>query len=164
MGNRRGEGIKCPGRRAGEGEQGGPTEGSSSPQGLLCAPNAPSPERAMWQTGGAGPGPPHFSERSPHAAPLALRQGDGHDCFSGWPLLCTWPWEPGQEQVQTGAAGPGHGGRGGGGSVRCSLPNPPDPAPRRSRVTCASPGLPRGTLPPALSTGDWRLWAASAAP
>lgn len=48
----------------GRGSQGGPTEGYSSPQDLLCAPNAPSPERAMWQTRAQAQGP-HTSQNGP---------------------------------------------------------------------------------------------------
>ena len=77
------------------------------------------------------------------------------------------PWE----QVEPGAAGPRHNeGPGNRGQRRrrvrpvSASPTSPVPAPRPIPVTCASPGLPRGTLPLALSTGDWRLWAASAAP
>ena len=91
---------------------------------------------------------------------IPISAGDDHSSAPA-------PWE----QVESGAAGPRHNeGPGNKGQRRrrvrpvSTSPTSPVPAPRPIPVTCASPGLPRGTLPPALSTGDWRLWAASAAP
>lgn len=135
----------------------------SAPQGFLANRNARVDLEAQAQ------GSPHLLRTVPSLLPLLdLQQGDGHAhfCRSSVPA----PRAPGEQQVEpaqrvqgTSHKDPAHGGLGGGGSVRCPLPNPPVPAPRQPAVTCASPGLPRGTLPPALSMGDWRLWAASAA-
>lgn len=159
-----------------------PQQGPQLPTGpILLPPYSPSPELAIWPTGLTAWGwsrkpraRPTFSGRFPHSCSFwlcgrgmavptppgmttALHLPPRHRARSRSGLRSGSKAQAPRVQVQPVEVGEAAGPSG--------VPSrSPVPAPRPPPVTCASPGLPRGTLPPALSTGDWRLWAASAAP
>ena len=95
--------------------------------------------------------PPPPSQNASLQLLLALRPGDGHahvsrDDHSSPPAprhrAMSW-WRRAQRVQDTSPEGPAHGGWGGGGSVRCPLPQPPSPRPGRPRLpvrVLVSPG------------------------